>query len=122
MRYGVSRVALLSRLPFKPVQLCQHEGRGRQASALIDVATESGTDTLLCVAAYLQSGQRAVAEAQPHDVLAEVDYSGRKALVFGDFSVALPLRAMMQPGGRSCRAQVRWLMAADDAVSITALH
>ena len=78
---------MLSRLPFKPVQLCQHEGRGRQASALIDVVTASGTDTLLCVAAYLQSGQRAVAEAQLHDVLAEVDYSGRKALVFGDFNL-----------------------------------
>ena len=84
---GVSRVALLSRLPFKVVQLCSGEGLGRQAAALIDVATPRGTDTLLCVAAYFQSGQKAVAEAQFQDVIAEADYSGRSTLIFGDFNL-----------------------------------
>ena len=84
---GLCRVALLSRVPFKPVNLCEADAAARHAAALVDLETPSGCLSLLCVAAYLQSGQPAVADAQSQDVLSAADSCGRPALVFGDFNM-----------------------------------
>ena len=84
---GLCRVALLSRVPFKPVNLCEADAAARHAAALVDLETPSGCLSLLCVAAYLQSGQPAVADAQSQDILSAADSCGRPALVFGDFNM-----------------------------------
>lgn len=84
--HGVCRVALLSRLPFKAVKVCEAEGLTRHAAALVDLQVAGRTEVVLCVAAYLQSGQPDRAEAQAKDLLVSADYCGRPSLLFGDWN------------------------------------
>ena len=84
--HGVCRVALLSRSPFKAVKVCEAEGLTRHAAALVDLQVAGRTEVVLCVAAYLQSGQPDRAEAQAKDLIVSADYCGRPSLLFGDWN------------------------------------
>ena len=84
---GICRVTLCSRFPLKQVSLCEADGQGRCAAALLDFQGAQGFDTLLVVALYLQSGDPVVAQAQANDIISSAEASGHASLMLGDWNL-----------------------------------
>ena len=83
---GICRLMLLSRIPFKQVQICHADGGSRHVACMFDFQGDTGIAPILVIGLYLQSGNPSLAQAQANDILAGA-YSGRRCVVLGDWNM-----------------------------------
>ena len=86
--HGKCRVAILSLMPFKQVQLGVEEATGRCAAVLIDCVNSAGTsEPILFVGLYLEVGNEPVAAGQAEDVLQQAVRTGFRFVAIGDWNL-----------------------------------
>ncbi|CAE7774466.1 unnamed protein product [Symbiodinium sp. CCMP2592] len=85
---GKARVALVSRVPFKPVRVCTGAGASRHAAGIVNVTNSEGrSEPLLLVATYCQAGNPQIADAQLSDIVAGILRARCRFVVLGDFNM-----------------------------------
>ena len=95
------RVALVSEVPFKHVQLCRGPALTRHVAGLFDLSCPPAaaaaevepsqgsqiTETVLIVAFYGQASDEAAAQSQVEDVLSSAEATGFRYVILGDFNL-----------------------------------